>query len=896
MLREVIRQISYVRMAILYLSITSVLAYFTAEVSAQDEPFVPPRARCASTPFNCDVENAINLGLQFTRSQIAGTLIGNTYLGPRHNFFAILALLEKRRGIGWQGPSLGYDGSDPADQVIVEGLVRRQISDYSSHTNPAITPYNYAVGGGLMALSTYIATGGPEEVGAATTVTQGLANAITAVRNARATAAPNDGGWYYTSPSRSWSDLSVTQFAVAGLSAAQNLIPDATAEFPAFIDFLTRSQSGNGGFAYQATGTPSRGTHGTMSATGLWCLRLSQVPIEEDSTQNALQWLRTHYRYDGVHRSSGRFTYYYIWAAAKGLKVSDAYLPPEFITGYDFGDRVPANEGYPEERPSHYFDFAYTLLAWQNQENGRWGFGDNGTPGSHTELAGHHFALLTLQRSLGGACIDADADNLCGLEDNCPDVPNPDQLDEDQDGIGDACDNCPKVLNRAQEDTDGDGIGDACDRYLCIPDGQVEVCDGIDNDCDNVIDQNADGSPVVPPEVCDTGLVGACARGVARCSDLGQVVCLPEAGLIAETCDGEDNDCDGMIDEGTRNQCGFCGAEPDELCDGADNDCDGRVDEGGDLLCPEGLLCTLGECGPPCRRGVPSGYECPLGYFCEEDTCVSYCAGVVCVEGQECVPETGSCRDLCLGVECPEDDVCVNGECLANTCEVAGCDDDQRCELDFCVDDPCAGVMCGDNSFCREGDCVFSCAEVACGFDEVCMSGTCTSARCSGLVCSDGQVCIEGVCEPDPCEGYTCSEGEACVLGACEPDPCRHIECPHLERCVITQGTAQCVADWVGAESEPSPELDTDFEFRDPPMTIDEDQEAGESSALAGEESSGAASANASMNAGGSPEPNAKEGEGCAQVSSESRDRGLTRIVFLLLGVWGIRRRSRLAS
>ena len=803
----------------LYLAIFVILC--SSSLSLAQE-WTPPRAVCPSTPFNCDIENAINLGLQYTRANVSGTTLTNV----RHNFFGILSLLEKRQGIGWNGPALGYSGSEPADQEIVRNLVKGQINGYTSHSNPAIAPYNYSVGGGLMGLSVYLSTGGPDEVGANTSVTQALANAVNAVRNVRSTALPN-GGWMYTTPSSS-SDLSVTQFAIAGLSAAQNLVPESSNEFPDFIDFMINSQGSDGGFSYRVSGRGAGRGHSTMSATGLWCLRLTQVPIEDDSTQQALQWLRTNYRYDSVVRSSGHFTHYYIWAAAKGLKVSDAYLPPDFLTGYDFGDRNPIESGYPEEQASHYFDFAYTLLSWQDQATGRWGFGDNGTPSSNTSMAGHHFAILTLERSLGGACVDSDNDQLCGAEDNCPDVPNPDQFDEDQDGIGDACDNCPKIINRAQEDSDGDGLGDACDRYLCIPDGQVEVCDNLDNDCDNLIDQNLDGSPVVPPDACDTGLVGACALGVTRCSDLGQIVCLPERGLIDESCDGEDNDCDGMIDEGVRNRCGYCGDEISESCDGEDNDCDGLIDEGDDLLCPSGLLCTLGECGPQCQRNVPSGYECPTGYFCEANTCVSYCAGVVCTEQQRCVPETGACQDLCFGVECAEGELCVSGECLPDQCEYAGCPNGTRCELGYCLNDPCAGIDCGEGSFCREGECIFSCADVSCGFGERCQDGACVSDRCSGLVCGRQQVCIEGICEIDPCLERECEDFEACVLGECVPDPCRYIDCPHLEKCELVYGSPQCVADWVGQMSEEPEEVNTDFDFREAPSDNDSEPGAGE--------------------------------------------------------------------
>ena len=74
-----------------------------------------------------------------------------------------------------------------------------------------------------------------------------------------------------------------------------------------------------------------------------------------------------------------------------------------------------------------------------------------------------------------------------------------------------------------------------------------EICDGTDNDCDGLIDE---GDPKINTP-CDTGRQGICARGTVACSE-GQRICRATAAPQEEVCDGRDNDCDGQTDHWTR--------------------------------------------------------------------------------------------------------------------------------------------------------------------------------------------------------------------------------------------------------------------------------------------------------------------------------------------------------
>jgi hypothetical protein len=157
-----------------------------------------------------------------------------------------------------------------------------------------------------------------------------------------------------------------------------------------------------------------------------------------------------------------------------------------------------------------------------------------------------------------------------------------------------------------------------CNAAVIAP--QPEVCDGLDNNCNDDIDENFQMLGVS----CTVGIGECMASGVHVCTQDGSATecdAIPLTGSDEE-CDSLDNDCDGLTDEGPNNDpqepwqrdcqtdCGEgiilcrdgqeteCSArqpEP-EKCNYFDDNCDGSTDE--DFLPPLGDLyefCSVGQ-------------------------------------------------------------------------------------------------------------------------------------------------------------------------------------------------------------------------------------------------------------------------------------------------------------
>ena len=217
-------------------------------------------------------------------------------------------------------------------------------------------------------------------------------------------------------------------------------------------------------------------------------------------------------------------------------------------------------------------------------------------------------------------------------------------------------------LNFCDDDSDGDGDPDTTDCEdldELVNSLNPELCDGEDNDCDSLVDAD---DPSLAAEDCESqqGVCAGSTKPAEFCSGGSWSACgdaeyLAHSGMweAAETlCDGLDNDCDGLIDaddpdiaappceiqEGvclgaqkTSAQCeaggwAACDAAAylahnaayeatETLCDSLDNDCNAQIDEPYPTL---GAVCD-GTDGDLCENGTLTCAANGVGTACTNE-------------------------------------------------------------------------------------------------------------------------------------------------------------------------------------------------------------------------------------------------------------------------------------
>ena len=392
------------------------------------------------------------------------------------------------------------------------------------------------------------------------------------------------------------------------------------------------------------------------------------------------------------------------------------------------------------------------------------------------------------------------------------------------------------------------GAGGSCEGVRsCSPDGlgpcsaaipSPEVCGGGDEDCDGQVDEPEAGECTTFYADADKDGYGDDAITACLCSATPELPVTvagdcddqePDAHPNGtETCNGIDDDCDGLLDPEDAFLCTTYYRDHDE--DGFGQLSDHRclcspVDEytatgGGDCndddptVFPDkpcgiascNIFMITGFCGPDAcgipepPKPCPNGFVCLSGTACRTDcTSDAHCQPALHCESGECVSDKPD------GSPCAFDAQCASGHC-ANAS--GGSDGGGFC----CAGGACCGgqdLDCDDSNPCTAGTCSadFTCAITA-------VEGSCGEASCDGLVFTPGATCVDGECVggateacsgKNPCHSYGCSVEAGCTVeNAAAGTLCAEASCIGFEQTAATtcDGAGSCSD---GGEQSPCP-------------------------------------------------------------------------------------------
>lgn len=271
---------------------------------------------------------------------------------------------------------------------------------------------------------------------------------------------------------------------------------------------------------------------------------------------------------------------------------------------------------------------------------------------------------------------------------------------------------CRKGTQTCMQNRTGALLWSACAGEV-LP--QQEICDGQDNDCNGLVDDLVVGEGAA----CGTGQPGVCAAGYQNCS-AARLTCAPLTPPSPEICDGLDNDCNGGIDEPWNKQTDpqHCGGTYDcRACDAGDACCGGRCAS----FQTDPLNC--GSCGNACA------------------------ANAACCSGKCVANDTSQNCGVC-GKTCAADQTCQKGQCVQQACTPGGAVDCSQAACNHAVCDAsgghCFNGACAHETSCsdgidNDGDGLTDCQDPQCLHRRCQQNGVCTAEKqCVVEICTNG--------------------------------------------------------------------------------------------------------------------------------------------------------------